>query len=144
MCGSRVRKLVDGTRRAKDPKLTTLLHELVGKTESTIGTENADACDVSMRNAIGWLLFHLAENISNHPPLFVLGNVRELWPGERVVKVVSQCVVLGKIVQVAVLHAQEVIDLSLEKRAPSANKDWCDQPTVGQILFGDRLGEHVP
>lgn len=69
--------------------LTTLFHELVCQTEATVRAQYADACDVSVWDTIGRLFLHLAENVPYDPSLFVLGDVRELWPGQSMVEVVS-------------------------------------------------------
>jgi hypothetical protein len=92
-------------------QLTTLLHELVCEAETAVGAEDADAGDVTVRDAVGGLLLHLAEDVSDDPVLLVFGDVRELGPCERMVEVVSERVVFGQVVQVAVLHAQQVVDL---------------------------------
>lgn len=88
-----------------------MFHQLVGETETTIRAEYTDTCNVSVRDAVRRLFLHLAENVSDDPALFVLGNVGKLRPGQGMVEIVSQCVVLGKVMQVAVLHTQQVIDL---------------------------------
>ncbi len=77
------------TYTVKGGTLTTLFHELVGKSESTIRAKNADAGNVSVGDAIGGLLFHLAEDVSDDPSLFVFSHVRELRPSQCVVEVVS-------------------------------------------------------
>lgn len=69
--------------------LTTLLHELVGQSKSAVRAEDADTCDMSVRDAIGWLFLHFAQYVSNDPPLFILSDVGKLRPSQCMVEIVS-------------------------------------------------------
>lgn len=90
---------------------------------------NTQTRNMSMSNPIRRLLFHLRKDISHYfriiiscsiqsiSPLLVsvLGpdhrDETELWPGEGVVEVVFQKVVLGKIGDVAGLDGGEEVDV---------------------------------
>ena len=74
-----------------------LIHELLGEAETTIGSfyrldqsinqsiKTDQRRDMPMRIA-GVLLLHLGENVADHLTLVVLGNVRELWPTEILIR----------------------------------------------------------
>ena len=89
---------------------TGLLHELIGKTEPPVGSEDGEGGDVPMRIS-GFLILHLGQDVANNLAILINGNIGDLGPGERVVQVVLELVVLRQTEQIAVLNIQQVPNL---------------------------------
>jgi len=59
----------------------------------------------------GFLILHLSQDVANNLAILINGNIGDLGPGERVVQVVLELVVLRQTEQIAVLNIQQVPNL---------------------------------
>ena len=59
----------------------------------------------------GFLILHLGQDVANNLAILINGNIGDLGPGERVVQVVLELVVLRQTEQIAVLNIQQVPNL---------------------------------
>jgi hypothetical protein len=118
-----------------------VIHEFVGEAESAVGAEDGEGGDVGhLRLPIG-LIVHLGEDVSDDLSI-LLGDVEEFGPGEVVVEIVVEVVVLRQAPQVAVLHLVQVADLRATDRWHlQLYPPWGGQYVYsGQYLYGGRGG----
>jgi hypothetical protein len=96
---------------------TALAHQLLGNAQAAVGAHDGQRRDVAVLHAVGRLLLHLGEHIAHDLRVVVggLGRARDidgdegqLRPGERVVEVVLEKVVLGQVLEVGVLDQRYV------------------------------------
>lgn len=121
----------------RDHGLLRLLHELVRQSEAAVRPQHRDRRDVPAGLGARLLLpvrqlpprlrsSHLGQNVANNTSAGVDGDVGQLRPRQGVVQVwksasgasikltVLERVVLRKVKQVGILHAEEVLDLSCQ------------------------------
>lgn len=80
------------------------IHELRGKSQLAMSSENGERGDVAM--ALIGLFLHLRQNVPDNTAIVVLRYVEKLRPREYVVQVVLHLVVLRQAHQIASLHGQ--------------------------------------